>query len=158
MGGTGPLLAAVMSYDWNGNNNTPLTAIMDATGFFNSIIGTLPGTGWSVGADCFACATSATPDTVFGHQVGAVPIAMTTLNTAGTTLDSLFPLNDDYGRSGSPSTTAPITGAGFDFDFTSITSYNAVIVIPQVPVPAAVWLFSSGLIGLASVARRRRQI
>ena len=30
-----------------------------------------------------------------------------------------------------------------------------VIIVPEVPVPAAVWLFGSGLIGLIAVARRK---
>jgi hypothetical protein len=35
----------------------------------------------------------------------------------------------------------------------STTTYN---IVPQVPVPAAAWLFGSGLLGLAGTARRRR--
>jgi len=31
-----------------------------------------------------------------------------------------------------------------------------VQVVPAVPVPAAVWLFGSGLLGLVGVARRRQ--
>ena len=33
---------------------------------------------------------------------------------------------------------------------------NAPAVTPEVPVPAAVWLMGSGLIGLAGIARRRK--
>lgn len=36
------------------------------------------------------------------------------------------------------------------------TSLNLTVVQTPVPVPAAVWLFGSGLLGLASVARRGR--
>jgi hypothetical protein len=35
-------------------------------------------------------------------------------------------------------------------------SVLAVDVVPAVPVPAAAWLFGSGLLGLVGVARRRR--
>ena len=35
--------------------------------------------------------------------------------------------------------------------------YNIEVTGPVVPVPAAVWLFGSGLIGLVGVARRRRR-
>jgi len=41
----------------------------------------------------------------------------------------------------------------FDLNFRTYTDDAAV---SAVPVPAAVWLFSSGLIGLASFARRRK--
>lgn len=37
------------------------------------------------------------------------------------------------------------------------TAYLLVKNVSPVPVPAAVWLFGSGLIGLAGVARRRRK-
>ena len=37
----------------------------------------------------------------------------------------------------------------------SIMSYQANIVVSSVPVPAAVWLFGSGLIGLVGFARRK---
>ncbi|VAW52068.1 hypothetical protein MNBD_GAMMA05-609 [hydrothermal vent metagenome] len=153
-GGSGTLIAAIMYYDWNGSFNRPVTAILDASGFLGSI-GAI-GTSWSVETGCALCATSATPATLFGSQIGAIPIAMTTFNAAydpaGPTFDNIFPLTDN-GISGSPSTTAPISGEYFDFDFTTINATN----VPQVPVPAATWLFSSGLVGLLSVAMRRRK-
>ncbi|MCW9012419.1 MAG: VPLPA-CTERM sorting domain-containing protein [Gammaproteobacteria bacterium] len=40
--------------------------------------------------------------------------------------------------------------------YLSISMDNGINITP-VPVPAAVWLFGSGLIGLASIARRRKQ-
>jgi hypothetical protein len=43
---------------------------------------------------------------------------------------------------------APAGGAGF-FDTVSFD-------VAPVPVPAAVWLFGSGLLGLVGVARRRK--
>lgn len=50
------------------------------------------------------------------------------------------------------------TGATWSFSGDTPTSYSMTITstgIPAVPVPAAVWLFGSGLIGLAGVARRK---
>ena len=46
---------------------------------------------------------------------------------------------------------------GFDFslDGTATAISTDVINTSVVPVPAAVWLFGSGLIGLVGVARRR---
>jgi len=50
---------------------------------------------------------------------------------------------------------APITGSAWVFLF-----YYALAVRPgdvsAVPVPAAVWLFGSGLMGLLGLARRKR--
>lgn len=153
MGGTaGSLVAGVMSFDWNGNVAVPVTAIFDAAGFFDSIGAAGDGDSWTVQTGCTGCATSATPDTIFGNALGDVPIAMTSWNTAGITMGSLLPLADD-GITGSPMTTPPFPGANFAYDFTTISATN----VPQVPVPAAAWLFGSGLVGLMSVARRRRQ-
>ena len=157
LGGAGPLVAGEMGFNWNGNAGIPVTAIFDASGFFGSI-GAV-GTTWTVGTGCGGCATSTTAGWsisipvigTFTGQIGAVPMAMTNFNTAGTTLGNLFPLVDD-GVAGSPMTTAPFAGFNADFDFTTINAANVAV-----PVPAAVWLFGSGLIGLVGVARRRRQ-
>ena len=39
----------------------------------------------------------------------------------------------------------------------TVTYGNATITVSAVPVPAAVWLFGSGLIGLVGIARRKTQ-
>lgn len=51
--------------------------------------------------------------------------------------------------------------AGFAFDETSITSAwfaggDGSVPPSLIPVPAAIWLFGSGLVGLVSIARRKR--
>ena len=61
--------------------------------------------------------------------------------------------------------TGVLSGNGFDateatwtFSAESTTSYSMTATaagIPAVPVPAAIWLFGSGLIGLIGVARRK---
>lgn len=53
--------------------------------------------------------------------------------------------------------------AGFTFGESSISSAwfaggDGSVPPNEIPVPAAVWLFGSGLLGLASIARRRRQV
>ncbi len=152
MGNTeGTLLAADVGFYWGSQFVIPATIIIDATGFFNSI--GAAGSSWTIETGCAGCATSATPDTLFGSAVGAVPMAMTTFNTAGTTLGSIFPLsNGDI--AGSPMTTAPFPGQNMAFDFTTINATNTSVV----PVPSAVWLFASGLLGLTGIARRRRDV
>lgn len=48
------------------------------------------------------------------------------------------------------------TGTNVGARFTSTAVYSGDVVnTPAIPVPAAVWLFGSGLIGLVGVARRR---
>lgn len=42
--------------------------------------------------------------------------------------------------------------SGFDQDQFKMTS----LTVAEVPIPAAAWLFGSGLIGLATIARKRK--
>jgi len=56
-----------------------------------------------------------------------------------------------------------ISGNGFDVTPTSWTlsandtgnSYSMTIAATAVPIPAAVWLFGSGLLGLIGIARKK---
>ena len=68
---------------------------------------------------------------------------------------------------GSPFVDGPFTGFNPNFDITGLTfasqdpngSIGPFAVsegTPEVPVPAAVWLFGSGLLGLVGVARRKK--
>ena len=58
--------------------------------------------------------------------------------------------------------TMDLTGTTFEFlnlnatDTDDFRFYISVMEVTAVPVPAAVWLFGSGLLGLAGIARRRR--
>ena len=156
--GEGTLVASQMGLNWSGSTGIPVTAIFDAAGFFASI-GAV-GETWTVGADAAGNAISSTGDYIiqsptetFTGVLGAAPMAMTNFNTAGITLGSIFPLTDD-GISGSQVTTAPFLGSNANFDFITMTATN--LGGHFIPVPAAVWLFGSGLIGLAGIARRRR--
>ena len=45
--------------------------------------------------------------------------------------------------------------ANWSFTAQSLTSYSMTVTTTVVPVPAAVWLFGSGLLGLVGVARRK---
>jgi hypothetical protein len=64
-------------------------------------------------------------------------------------------MNDD-GIGGDPMTSAAFTNYNANFDVLSVTFQNMEMTPPQVPVPAAVWLFGSGLLGLIGLARRKK--
>ena len=51
--------------------------------------------------------------------------------------------------------TAIVEGNWYSISFGDVTGQIQGVDLAPVPVPAAVWLFGSGLLGLAGVARRR---
>lgn len=78
---------------------------------------------------------------------GALPlITDTALNTAD------YTANTGGTIGGSPMQDGPFKNHNFNFDFVTMT-----VAPPEIPVPAAVWLFGSGLLGLIGVARRKKQ-
>lgn len=62
-------------------------------------------------------------------------------------------LTQDDGIGGSPAMSIAIPDMNFNFDFTSI--HFDGYPVPAVPVPPAIWLFGSGLIGFIGIARRK---
>ena len=103
-----------------------------------------------------ACATPASNNARSLLPIGPAPIVTTSINTSGqtdftTTLGQLS-LGTDDGIGGSPMTTGPFAPGNFNYDFTSLT----VTGVSAVPVPAAVWLFGSGMLGLLCVSRRKK--
>ena len=52
--------------------------------------------------------------------------------------------------------TAIVAGNSYAIEFGSVTGEVYGVDLAPIPVPAAVWLFGSGLIGLVGVARRKK--
>jgi hypothetical protein len=173
------LVVGNMLADWNSNIGVPLSMVWDATGLFNAIDyglqagDVISGTNLKRGGTIIANVGSATPasdgtpffDGINFTQLnqGPAPLAITTWNTTtlctpyvnciGNALSGGGPFTDD-GISGSPMIDGPFTGLNVNFDIGSGNSLT-VLNVSSVPVPAAVWLFGSGLLGLIGIARRK---
>ena len=156
----GGLMLGNMNFGWLGDSTTNI--VLDASGLFSALDIGLPPVGTTLdGAACItyglACALPASDGIKDGSfAIGVVPIATSSYNVAGstgygTTLGQLG-LGVDDGIGGSPMDNGDFAEFSANFDITSVTVTN----VSAVPVPAAVWLFGSGLLGLISVARRRK--
>ena len=156
----GGLLLANMDYAWY-VNDTNVQIVLDASGLISALATGLPSVGSVMDQNYCATTGSCTlpaSDGIKrgGFPIGAVPIATSSYNVNGatgisTTLAQLS-LGADDGIGGSPMDSGPFSNYSINLDLTSLT-FTAV---SSVPVPAAVWLFASGLVGLAGVARRRK--
>ena len=166
MGGAGNLVLGNMGFNWSGNNGIPVSIVLDASGFYAA-----GADGYSTSETITGGATPATDGYVFGNimtgtytlPIGPSPMATTTWNT--TTIQATPALGDNPSGTlpliansfgGSPMGTAPFPGYYANFDISSI-HITGVGGGSPVPVPAAVWLFGSGLVGLVGVARRKKK-
>ena len=169
------LIVGNMLADWNFNFGIPLSMVWDASGLFNAIDyglqagDVISGTNLKRGGVVVADVQSATPASDglgFGFSVlnqGPAPLAVTTWNTTtlctpgsdciGNALSGGAPSVDD-GIAGSPMIDEPFIGLNVNFDIGSGNSLT-VLSVTTVPVPAAAWLFASGLLGLIGIARRK---
>ena len=177
MGGPGTLVFGSMLFDWNSNNNISVQVVLDAAGLF-AALPTLANGGTVNQTSCAAvgsgCAVAASDGVNAGtakkpvyYSMGALPVAMTTynVNNAGTAIGGgtyttstgvvTYGSNDAIG--GTFMDNGPFVGFNANFDMLSVTLTGCTDCNPNpVPVPAAVWLFGSGLLGLAGIARRRK--
>jgi hypothetical protein len=152
-GGQGTLVAGSLLFDWKGNQNISMGIILDAAGLFGGypyiFDQTITGTGATPASDNAANLAS--------YQIGPAPMATTTYNTNFSNApgcvasNTCLAGNDTIG--GSPFDNGPFPGYSANIDFTSIRISS---VLPSVPVPAAAWLFGSGLLGLLGIAGRKR--
>lgn len=168
------LIVGNMLADWAYSYGVPISMVWDASGLFNAIDfglqagDVISGTDLKRDGVVVADVSSLTPasDITDGglYDQGPAPLAMTTWNTmtlctAGVDcMGNAFSGGDPYfddGIAGSPLVDGPFPGFNINFDIGSGNSLT-VTQVSAVPVPAAVWLFASGLIGLAGFARHKK--
>lgn len=143
--------------DWNGANNMPLHIEWDATGLFNAIAYGLQVGDIISGSNLYR-------DTN-GNGVGDVGEWLANVNSAtpySDYLQSVYEYNSLQGPAPMAATSgsqglgelSAFEGVRGYFDIGSGNSMH-VVSVSSVPVPAAVWLFGSGLVGLIGFARRK---
>jgi len=172
-------IVGTMQFNWNDTNDY-VSIVLDGSGLFanlptmmiNGPTSTVSGVGALPATDGIDFNPSAP---ILLLPLGPSPIATTTINT-GTGCDVIalatqvnaYTINTnmanvgicttgmvDDGIGGDPMTSAAFSTFNANFDFTSI-HFDSFVQTP-VPVPAAAWLFGSGLFGLAGLARRRKK-
>lgn len=148
--------------DFNLNGNLFKTQIvLDDTGFLSALSKGIPTVGTifdqtACGID-LTCGVPASSDIAQNqYAIGPALVSTTSFNTIGqtglgTNIDQLS-LGADDGIGGSPMDNGVFLGNNINYDITSITVTN----VSAIPLPAAVWLFGSGFIGLISIAKRKR--
>ena len=182
---TSPLILGNMLADWATFSGIPISLVWNASGLVGAINQTPGGLqvgdvirgnqvlrGGSVILGNIGSAIPATDGLTYDSYTiaqGPAPLATTSWDTyplcdtsfggAGSCLGtnpSGWGLTGDDGIGGSPMIDGPAPGFSVNLD---IGSGNSMVVtaISGVPVPAAMWLFASGLLGLAGVTRRRRR-
>lgn len=175
-----------MLADFNGVNNYPISMVWDAAGMFGAftlapgglqtgdiISGNELIRGGSVIVGNIGSANPATNETFsdgFANVTldqGLAPLASTTFDTISTCTPTVpfdgscmgstgaYAIGGDDGIPGSPMIDGAFQGISVVFDIGSGMSME-VLSISSVPIPATVWLFGSGLLGLMGIARRKK--
>lgn len=132
--------------DWNGTDNMSLHIEWDASGLFNAI-----DLGLQVGDTISG--TNLLRNGVFLADVGSATPYSDLLQLDPNNLQGPAPLAATSNSLGLGAET-PFEGVRGYFDIGSGNSLH-VTSVSAVPVPAAVWLFGSGLLALAGFARRK---
>lgn len=181
MGGSGSLLLANLLFNWNSGIGIPVSMVLDAAGLYGAIAsgglavgsqitatganpasdGTWTGQGFdylALGPTPIATTdwnTSPIPgctlgDCLYLSNVGTLPLVTdTAANAWRYEMGTAQLLGDGTGVGGSPMLDGSFQGFNINFDFTDLTVTGI-----EVPLPAALWLFGTGLLGLLGGAWR----
>lgn len=176
-------MVGAMLFSWNGGGHS-VSIVMNAGGMFGAIAGgafaggptsTISGVGALPATDGTNFGTSTTPQF---YPLGAAPAATMTMNTGAgcnglslATVVNAYTITTNFsalgtcttgmaddGIGGSPMSSSAFGGFNANFDILGV-HFDSMVMTPTevVPVPAAVWLFGSGLLGLAGIARRKKK-
>ena len=175
-------LVGTMLFSWNGGGHS-VSIVLDASGMFGALAGgafsagptsTISGVGALPATNNYNWGSTKTPEL---HALGPSPIATKTINTGAgcngvpiATQVNAYTINPiasvigtcttgqvDDGIGGSPMSSSAFAQHNANFDITSVHFDSFVPTPSGVPVPAAVWLFGSGLLGLVGIARRKKK-
>jgi len=173
-GSAGSLLLTSMLLDWSSASEHFIQLVWDGAGLFAALPAMQQGDTVNqlscaeVGSGCVVAGSdgvlySGSQSDPAYFPMGAIPVATTTynVNEAGTGIGggtylgiqgtAVYAADDNI--AGSPMDSSSLPGFNASFDMTSVTLTSAGI--SNVPVPAAIWLFGSGLIALSGFSRRR---
>lgn len=142
-----------MLFDWNGNLNIDVFVVAQPSSIFGS--GLLNSTQTNKTGD-FKCSSSFTGTIVQNCLFDGGPYGSAGQPTPSQVwmLASIDP--DGDGVMGIPmAANGPF--AGFNANFQATMGGIADVSDIPVPIPAAVWLFGSGLLGLVGIARRKKK-
>lgn len=137
-----------------------------ALGFAYDGASTGPAASVSTGTDAFQADGDGLYDILFsfptsnaGDRFGAGESVTYSITGAGLTADDFAFFSAPRGGKGPFFAAAHVQGIGVEFcsdQDAAAGGCGSGWIAPPVPVPAAVWLFASGLLGLVGVARRKR--
>jgi len=167
--GPGTLVLGNMLFDWNGTLGIPVSIVLDAQGMFAYVQGGSYNVTDTINGASPGALLPASNGTKASLQIGLVPIATTTWNTTSTCTPILDTAGSPTGNclnvnpsgvlpliantiGGTPMIDGPFYGFNANFDMSTLHLDSV-----EVPVPAAVWLFGSGLLGLVGIARRKKK-
>ena len=155
-----------INYGWNGQSGYTADMLWDTTGFNDAIaLGMNPGDSISGGVAIIngvsipiGSVLPASDGVTIGGpmpppmNIGPTPIATTGFDLTNGGLPLIV---DPLNIGGSPLTNGPFQGFNISLD---IGDANTMVLQSiQTPLPAAVWLFGSGLLGLFVAARGKRK-
>jgi hypothetical protein len=155
---SGPLLATVgtgqlgmhMLFDWAGNLNIDVFVVATPGGVFGSGVGSTVA-----GSPCTASASTPTKNCLWTGK-GWAGGNKANAPTGG---QAWFMASVDGNGDGIMGIPMPGGGPfpGFNANFSANLTASPNPTTAPIPVPAAVWLFGSGLLGLVGIARRKKK-